>query len=174
MDTNGRKSLASSRASQASESSLPNIRSKTPHNRLMLSSSAQGTVDSLPPVMRQCQVWNRTLQARIVTAMLTITIGLRTLLIEGRDRIGGRSWSSNIDGYPFEMGGTWVSWGQPHVWREISRYDMRHELELSYDFSQGVNCFSFGSATGKRDMSHEDEVRQDCSFVRPVSSEMDS
>ncbi|GAB7334203.1 hypothetical protein MBLNU13_g06260t1 [Cladosporium sp. NU13] len=83
--------------------------------------------------------------------------GLKTLLIEGRDRIGGRSWSSNIDGYPFEMGGTWVSWGQPHVWREISRYDMRHELELSYDFSQGVNCFAFGSATGKRDMSHEDE-----------------
>jgi hypothetical protein len=36
---------------------------------------------------------------------------------------------------------------------------MRHELELSYDFSQGVNCFAFGSATGKRDMSHEDEVR---------------
>ena len=94
----------------------------------------------------------------MTTKSLTITSGLETLLIEGRDRIGGRSWSSNIDGYPFEMGGTWVSWGQPHVWREISRYDMRHELELSYDFSQGVNCFAFGSATGKRDMSHEDEV----------------
>lgn len=96
----------------------------------------------------------------MIKSGLTFILGLKTLLIEGRDRIGGRSWSSNIDGYPFEMGGTWVSWGQPHVWREISRYDMRHELELSYDFSQGVNCFAFGSATGKRDMSHEDEVRQ--------------
>jgi hypothetical protein len=67
------------------------------------------------------------------------------------------------------MGGTWVSWGQPHVWREISRYDMRHELELSYDFSQGVNCFSFGSATGKRDMSHEDEVREDLKLMEPES-----
>ncbi|KAH0394092.1 monoamine oxidase N, partial [Aureobasidium melanogenum] len=33
--------------------------------------------------------------------------GLRVLLLEARDRIGGRSWSSNIEGYPFEMGGTW-------------------------------------------------------------------
>jgi NADPH-dependent 2,4-dienoyl-CoA reductase/sulfur reductase-like enzyme len=31
--------------------------------------------------------------------------GLKVLLLEGRDRIGGRSWSSNIQGYPFEMGG---------------------------------------------------------------------
>ncbi|KAH0044741.1 monoamine oxidase N, partial [Aureobasidium melanogenum] len=33
--------------------------------------------------------------------------GLSVLLLEARDRIGGRSWSSNIEGYPFEMGGTW-------------------------------------------------------------------
>ena len=46
---------------------------------------------------------------------------------------------------------------------------MRHELELSYDFSQGVNCFSFGSATGKRDMSHEDEVREDLKLMEPES-----
>ena len=41
--------------------------------------------------------------------------GLKVLLLEGRDRIGGRSWSSNIDGYPFEMGGTWVHWGQSNT-----------------------------------------------------------
>ncbi|KID93850.1 flavin-containing amine oxidoreductase, partial [Metarhizium majus ARSEF 297] len=32
--------------------------------------------------------------------------GLKVLLLEARDRIGGRSWSSNIEGYPYEMGGT--------------------------------------------------------------------
>ncbi|CAK1366699.1 unnamed protein product [Cercospora beticola] len=83
--------------------------------------------------------------------------GLKVLLLEGRDRIGGRSWSSNIEGYPFEMGGTWVSWGQPHVWREISRYNMRRELELSYDFTKGVNHFTMTSADGSRNMSHEEE-----------------
>lgn len=84
--------------------------------------------------------------------------GLKVLLLEGRDRIGGRSWSSDIDGYPFEMGGTWVSWGQPHVWREISRYNMRDKLEISQSFGHGVNHFSLTSATGRRDMSHEEEV----------------
>jgi monoamine oxidase len=33
------------------------------------------------------------------------TAGLKTLLLEGRDRIGGRTWTSDIDGYPYEMGG---------------------------------------------------------------------
>lgn len=84
--------------------------------------------------------------------------GLKVLLLEGRDRIGGRSWSSNIGGYTFEMGGTWVSWGQPHVWREISRYEMRDQLEISHDYSRGVNYFSLNSASGNRNMSHEDEV----------------
>ncbi|KAI7548211.1 monoamine oxidase N [Hortaea werneckii] len=85
--------------------------------------------------------------------------GLSVCLLEGRDRIGGRSWSTNIGGYPFEMGGTWVSWGQPHVWREISRYDMRDQLECSYDFSRGVNHFSLGSQEERRTMSHDEADR---------------
>jgi hypothetical protein len=36
--------------------------------------------------------------------------GFKTLFLEGRDRIGGRTLTSNIDGFPFEMGGTWVHW----------------------------------------------------------------
>ena len=85
--------------------------------------------------------------------------GLKVLLLEARDRIGGRSWSSNIGEYPFEMGGTWVSWRQPHVWREISRYEMRDDLELSHDYSRGVNHCSFNFASGDRNVSHDYEVR---------------
>ena len=81
------------------------------------------------------------------------------LLLEARDRIGGRSWSSNIDGYPYEMGGTWVHWGQPHVWREISRYRMRDQLESSYDFSRGINQFLLAKAEGTQNMTHKEEVR---------------
>lgn len=85
-------------------------------------------------------------------------LGLRVLLLEARDRIGGRSWSSDIGGYPFEMGGTWVHWGQPHVWREISRYNMRNELEISQAYEGGVNHFSLASSTGPKAMSHSEEV----------------
>ncbi|KAK0389164.1 hypothetical protein NLU13_2739 [Sarocladium strictum] len=83
--------------------------------------------------------------------------GLKVLLIEARDRIGGRSWSSNIDGYPYEMGGTWVYWNQPNVWREIARYDMQDDLESSYDFSQGINKFLLSNAKGVQKFTHEEE-----------------
>ncbi|KAF4308627.1 monoamine oxidase n [Botryosphaeria dothidea] len=86
-----------------------------------------------------------------------VSEGLNVLLLEARDRIGGRSWSSNIGGYPFEMGGTWVHWGQPHVWREISRYQMRTELESSFDFSRGVNHFQLNTSGGSATMSHDEE-----------------
>ncbi|KAE8143967.1 amine oxidase [Aspergillus pseudotamarii] len=83
--------------------------------------------------------------------------GLRVLLLEGRDRIGGRSWSSNIDGYPFEMGGTWIHWGQAHVWREIMRYQMQDKIEISMDFSSGVNQYLQASPKGTQRFSHEEE-----------------
>lgn len=65
--------------------------------------------------------------------------GHKTLLIEARDRIGGRSWSSNIEGYPYEMGGTWVHWWQPFIWRELFRYNLLGEnLEVSRS-QAGIN-----------------------------------
>lgn len=82
------------------------------------------------------------------------------LLLEARDRIGGRSWSSNIDGYPYEMGGTWVFWGQSNVWREIARYGMQDELEQSYDFTRGINKFLLASTNGTQEFTHDEEVCQ--------------
>lgn len=102
-----------------------------------------------------------------VVSLLTSIIGLKTLLLEGRDRIGGRTWSSNIDGYPFEMGGTWVHWFQPHVYRELSRYGMKDELVHSTDFTYKHNYFSFLTEAGRRSMSHEEEVMIPSPFCSP-------
>lgn len=35
--------------------------------------------------------------------------GLSVLVLEARDRIGGRTWTAKALGEEFEMGGTWVS-----------------------------------------------------------------
>jgi monoamine oxidase len=48
--------------------------------------------------------------------------GYRTLLLEARDRLGGRTFSAIIHGEPHELGGTWVHWSQPHFWAEKLRY----------------------------------------------------
>ena len=47
--------------------------------------------------------------------------GRRTLLLEGRDRLGGRTWSADWNGFPIEYGGAWVHWHQPHTFSELTR-----------------------------------------------------
>ncbi|KAK8926899.1 Monoamine oxidase N [Metarhizium anisopliae] len=93
----------------------------------------------------------------LTAARDTSVAGLKVLLLEARDRIGGRSWSSNIEGYPYEMGGTWVYWGQATVWREIARYGMQDELEISHDFSRGINRFLLAGAEGTQSLTHDQE-----------------
>jgi nicotine oxidoreductase len=50
--------------------------------------------------------------------------GLRTLLLEARDRLGGRMWVTEFGGAPIEMGGMNVYWTEPHLWAEITRYGL--------------------------------------------------
>lgn len=50
--------------------------------------------------------------------------GRSVLVLEGRDRIGGRTWFAERMGLELELGGTWVHWTQPHVWAEMRRYGL--------------------------------------------------
>lgn len=56
---------------------------------------------------------------------------LNVLLIEARDRIGGRTWTAKVLGEELEMGGTWVHWAQPHVYNELQRYGLHRYLKTS-------------------------------------------
>jgi len=48
--------------------------------------------------------------------------GLDVLVLEARDRVGGRTWTDRRLGHDLELGGTWVHWVQPHTWAEMTRY----------------------------------------------------
>lgn len=48
--------------------------------------------------------------------------GGSVLVLEARDRIGGRTWHEERLGVGIELGGTWVHWTQPYVWTELQRY----------------------------------------------------
>ncbi|GMB09511.1 monoamine oxidase [Thermolongibacillus altinsuensis] len=51
-------------------------------------------------------------------------LGHKVLLLEARDRLGGRTWVDTRLNSKLEMGGTYVHWFQPHVWTEITRYGL--------------------------------------------------
>ncbi|MER6030047.1 NAD(P)/FAD-dependent oxidoreductase [Streptomyces sp. NPDC001851] len=48
--------------------------------------------------------------------------GLRPLILEARNRIGGRTWTADFNGVTVEMGGEAVDEKQPYVWNEVKRY----------------------------------------------------
>lgn len=51
--------------------------------------------------------------------------GLDVLVLEARDRLGGRIYTESLLGQQLELGGNWVHWAQPHVWAEITRYGLQ-------------------------------------------------
>lgn len=65
--------------------------------------------------------------AGVTAARELARAGVRVLLLEARNRLGGRTFYTHFGDKKVELGGTWVHWSQPHVWAEIMRYGL--ELE---------------------------------------------
>ena len=66
--------------------------------------------------------------AGVTAARETALRGARTLLLEARDRLGGRTWTAPWEGFDIELGGGWVHWHQPHTWSEIVRASLDVEI----------------------------------------------
>jgi pseudooxynicotine oxidase len=54
--------------------------------------------------------------------------GRKVVLLEARDRLGGRTWSADWDGWHVEYGGAWVHWHQPHAFSELTRAGLQTTL----------------------------------------------
>lgn len=71
--------------------------------------------------------------AGVTAARETARAGARTLLVEARDRLGGRTWSSRWGEERIELGGAWVHWHQPHTWSELTRAGLAVEVSANAD-----------------------------------------
>ncbi len=67
--------------------------------------------------------------AGVTAARELKALGYQVAVLEARDRIGGRVWTSELAGTKIEYGATWIHWFQPYVWAEF----MRSGLSLHED-----------------------------------------
>jgi hypothetical protein len=103
--------------------------------------------------------------------VLNCHAGFKVLLLEARDRVGGRAWTSVVDGYSYEIGAAWLLWNQPHVFSQLSRYDMKDEIKATFETSGGVEVTDMHYALGHdtsdppKEMTHDEE---DLVFQKPA------
>src|SRR5690242_20989496 len=62
--------------------------------------------------------------------------GRSVLLLEGRARLGGRTWTAPWNGHQIEYGGGWVHWHQPHTFSEMTRAGLTVELSSDPDVTR--------------------------------------
>ncbi len=76
--------------------------------------------------------------AGVTAARDSMKNGYRTLLLEARNRLGGRTYTSEFAGHKVELGGTWIHWTQPFVWSEVQRYKLEVEETPNGGVEPGV------------------------------------
>jgi len=64
--------------------------------------------------------------AGITAAWELSRLAKRVVLLEARDRLGGRAWlkKDGLGGLPLEMGGAWIDPKETYSWAEAQRYGM--------------------------------------------------
>ena len=80
--------------------------------------------------------------------------GRSVLLLEARDRLGGRTWTAPWNGSTIEYGGAWVHWHQPHTWSEITRAGLR----VAVSDSAGVAGWYVGAERRSGSIEERDEI----------------
>jgi len=65
--------------------------------------------------------------AGITAARELSQAGQKVLVLEARNRLGGRTFTTEFEGHQIELGGAWIHWSQPYVWAETERYGLSIE-----------------------------------------------
>lgn len=78
--------------------------------------------------------------------------GHSVLVVEARDRIGGRTYTDDGIGRPVELGGAYVHWSQGHLRREMERHGVSYSYPLPIEH---VHWFADGSLHTGSESDHD-------------------
>ncbi|KAF4457660.1 hypothetical protein FALBO_15168, partial [Fusarium albosuccineum] len=96
--------------------------------------------------------------AGLVSSRDLSTQGKKSLLLDGRDRLGGRTWNASIEGFNYEMGGTWIHWHMPHIYRGISLYGLENDWVVTQNPGSRLDYSTLCTDKEQLKLSHEEEV----------------
>ncbi|KAH8431063.1 flavin monoamine oxidase family protein [Aspergillus melleus] len=83
--------------------------------------------------------------------------GLSVLMLEARDRVGGRTYTVESDGCLYEMGGTWVTHHMGYLFQEMTRYKLDRDLILTHhrEYENDYYTINVPGATPRK-LTHEE------------------
>ncbi len=84
--------------------------------------------------------------AGIAAARELQKIGRTFVILESRDRVGGRTFTDTSLGAPFDAGAYYIHWAERNPWREIAE-DLRVPVIDSSTLNTGSRFFDNGAAT---------------------------
>ena len=70
--------------------------------------------------------------------------GFTCQILEARNRLGGRVFTTKFAGHKVELGGNWTFWGNPHMWAEITRYGLNLDSDLGTSAPEEVYWITDG------------------------------
>lgn len=90
--------------------------------------------------------------AGLACARDLVDSGFEVTLVEGRDRIGGRLWTEEIDGMPAEMGASWIHGQRGNVLSELADRFGVERIPFEYESNFPAPGQARAAATGRRQL----------------------
>ncbi|GAM90463.1 hypothetical protein ANO11243_085070 [Dothideomycetidae sp. 11243] len=86
--------------------------------------------------------------------------GHSVIMLEARDRVGGRTYTVESNGFMWEMGGTWVTHEMGYLFQELTRYGLDRDLLITHQSGSKNDYYTLNvpGATPRR-MSHEEAMK---------------